>query len=202
MAGGDGVSEPYSTQLTPMPVSAKLAEALVAAQLAAREVEKAGRHQHQNYMYVRADDMIAEGRAALGTAGLSLLTLGWTFEPGETKGGDKHGAAIGRVVIRYLLSHKAGDSLHWTSSTFVVPGNGRPADKAEMGAITENLSYTIRGLLLLPRVDEGTSIETRDDRREESRGHDCLKGEQGRYEERGNKPAPVTIDERETCKRW
>jgi hypothetical protein len=139
-----------------------LAAALVDAQSKAQAVEKASTNTFQKYKYASADAMIAEGREALSLSGLTLMSAGWHFSEGKIETSD--GAAVGRVTISYRLIHKSGHAFDFTSSSFVVPGKGRPADKAEMGAVTENLGYTIRGLLLLPRVDEGASVERRDDR--------------------------------------
>lgn len=144
-------------------MTTELAAALVKAQTEARAVEKTAYNQHHKFNYASADAMIAEGRIALATAGLSLVTLGWKFEPGAI------GDAPGRVVVRYMLTHTSGQALSWESSTFVVPGKGRPEDKAEFGAVTENLGYTLRGLLLLPRVEEGANVSGRDDRSYEPR---------------------------------
>lgn len=140
-----------------------LAEGLVAAQVAARAVEKDRRHDYHKYNYVSAEAMITEGRAALAAGDIALLTLGWAWQtlPTEYAEGDKKRTAPGRVVIQYELRHVSGDATAFESSSWVVPEKGRSIDKAESGAITENLSYTLRGLLLLPRVDEGTSVETR-----------------------------------------
>lgn len=134
-----------------------LAEGLVAAQAAARSVEKDRFHDHHRYAYASAEAMITEGRAALAAGDVALLTLGWDWHAEPT------GETPGRVIIRYALIHASGETREFTSSTWVVPGKGRPLDKAESGAITENLSYTLRGLLLLPRVDERVSVETRED---------------------------------------
>ena len=46
---------------------------------------------------------------------------------------------------------------------------GRPADKAEAAAVTSDLAYTIRGLLLLTRGLEDGSIDGRDDRQYDRR---------------------------------
>jgi len=139
----------------------ELAAAIVRAQREARAVEKTAKHEHHRYWYVSADTMIAEGREALCIAGLALMTCGWRFVAMESPAVGEDVA--GRVVVDYRLVHESGAMVEWTSSSFVIPGKGRPQDKAEMGAITENLSYTIRGLLMLPRVDEGASVETRRD---------------------------------------
>jgi hypothetical protein len=163
-------ARPRAEQYPTPAMSAELAAALVAACKAAEAVEKNKKHDFHKYRYVSADAMIAEGREALGGAGLTLFTAGWRFEPLEVAAGPAadgkapSATVIGRVSIGYRLVHTSGAFFDFGSSSFVVLEKGRPADKAEMGAITENLSYTIRGLLLLPRVDEAVAVERRDDR--------------------------------------
>jgi len=135
-----------------------LAEGLVAAQAAARAVQKKSYNEHHRYAYASAESMILEARESLAAGDLALASIGWKWQALPV------GDTPGRVVIQYELLHApSGETLSFESSTWVVPGKGRPLDKAESGAITENLSYTLRGLLLLPRVDESVSVETRED---------------------------------------
>lgn len=136
-----------------------LAAALVLAQANARAVGLDAKNNHHGYRYASAEGIIMEARGALASAGLALLTLGWDFDGSATSGG-----AIGRVIVRYELVHTSGESKAFQSSSPVVPERGRPADKAEAGALTTNLGYLLRGLLLLPRDDEAASMDQRDDR--------------------------------------
>lgn len=134
-----------------------IATALVKAQGIAKGVEKDARNDFHKYKYASAESMVEEGRQALTAAGLALLTLGW--EPMDASG------RAPRVKVRYLLVHgESGESMTLESSSPVIPEKGRPEDKAEFGALTENLGYFLRGLLLIPRVDEETTVSGRDDR--------------------------------------
>ena len=136
-----------------------LYKALVAAQRAAMAVGKDAENTYHKYKYASAEAVIAEARGALNGAGLALTLLSW----------DRHLPAVGdhphtRIEVHYRLLHEEGVALDLSASSYVIPEKGRPADKAEAGALTTNLSYVLRTLLLLPREDEGTSPDTRDDR--------------------------------------
>uniref|UniRef100_A0A6M3IKW6 Putative Erf family protein n=1 Tax=viral metagenome TaxID=1070528 RepID=A0A6M3IKW6_9ZZZZ len=131
-----------------------MAAALVAAQKSARAVRKDARNQHHGYDYASSESIIDEARVHLSASGLSLITIGWEPVP------------VGAVTVRYLLSHESGESQELVTATPCPEGKGRPIDKAVLGGITVSLSYLLRGLLLLPRLDE-LPVDQRDDR-----GHD------------------------------
>lgn len=133
-----------------------IAAALVTAQKAAHAVEKGSKNTFHRYAYASAEDVIEASRKALAAGDLALLPLG--YEVSED---------CGRLRARYALLHASGDKLELSSETPVVPEKGRPLDKAVATAKTYDLSYLLRGLLLLPRVEEGTEVDARDDR-----GHD------------------------------
>jgi hypothetical protein len=146
--------------------------ALVKAQAAARGVEKSSANQFHRYKYASAEAIIAEARDALNAAGLAVFVESFAYQPYkpdeapppvETKGGKRQAAAVGRVVVRYRVAHESGASLDAVCSSPVIPESGRPEDKAEATALTYNLGYYLRGLLLLPRVEEGTDVDQRDD---------------------------------------
>ena len=128
----------------------QLAPALLEAQRKAQVVTKGARNRHQGYDYASAEAIIGEARAALNAACLVVLTLGWR-------------ALDDRVLVTYVIMHSSGQHLRCECSTPVLPGKGRPEDKAEFASITANLAYFLRGLLLLPRLDEN-AIDQRDDR--------------------------------------
>jgi hypothetical protein len=140
----------------------EMSAALVKAQELSKAVGKDGTNKFHNYKYASAEAMIEEARSALTAAGLALAQVGVRFVEAQTPRAEK--LPIGRVHITYRLIHTSGQVYEFESSTAVIPEKGRPDDKAEFGAITANLGYTLRGLLLLPREDESASPETRDDR--------------------------------------
>lgn len=169
-------------------ISPEMAAAIVDAQQRARAVGKDAKNTFHGYKYASAEAMIEEARGALSDAGLALMQVGWTLEGErcesavETKSG--RGVIVGRVAVVYRLLHKSGAFVEWVASTPVLPERGRPEDKAEMAALTANLGYVLRGLLLLPREDAESSINQRDDRpREETR-----------REERREAPPPAAAD--------
>ncbi len=150
----------------------KLAIALVEAQKKTRALAKDAENRHHRYYYTSSEYMIEACRATLSQCGLSLSLEEWTFEPGEAKGvGGKD--AIGRVQLTYCLLHTSGESRPIRTSTFVCPEKGRPPDKAEFAAMTENLAYTLRSVLLVPRNDDlAEDISGRDDSDYEPRRSD------------------------------
>lgn len=141
---------------------ANLAAALVKAQACAEAVAKSSINSFHRYKFASAEALIEEGRSALSSNGLALMTSSWDVVPSPIEG------ITSRVVVHYLLVHSSGESLELHAETSVLPEKGRPQDKAEATALTYNLGYFIRGLLLLPREEEG-AVDARDDRHREQR---------------------------------
>ena len=155
---------------TPGPVATihpSICAGLLAAQAAVQPVEKDKKNSHHGYSYASAEAIIREGRAALVKGGLSLLTTGWTLNTQQTKYYDdvSKGELFTErlfVVVTYVLCSREA-SFTFSNSTPVLPEKGRPVDKATAAALSYDLAYTLRGLLLLPRVDEATEVDARDD---------------------------------------
>ena len=152
---------------------AKFAAALVKAQQAARSVEKDSSNSFHRYKYASAEAIIDEARGALVSAGIACLSTGWTFvataatdrsPPVVSKDGKPSPVAVGRVFVQYRVLHESGEWMQFEASTPVIPESGRPEDKAEATALTYNAGYFLRGLLMLPRVEEGSQVDERDDR--------------------------------------
>lgn len=135
-----------------------MAAALVAAQRHAQAVAKASKNSFHGYKYASAEALIEESRAALGEAGLAVMPVNWVVVPVTDLEGVKS-----KVQVTYMLVHESGASVTATTETSVLPEKGRPQDKAEATALTYNLGYYLRGLLLLPREEE-SSVDARDDR--------------------------------------
>jgi hypothetical protein len=167
-------------------IPAPLAKALVEAQKAARAVGKDAANAFHKYKYASAEAIIEEARGALSDAGLALIYLGheptqplmapfsiydWINEGGKVSEAMKEEFARApwpttpyRVLIRYVLVHESGSTVPFVDNAAVIIEKGRPPDKAESGALTTSLGYVLRGLLLLPRVEEGTDRDQDDDR--------------------------------------
>lgn len=135
-----------------------LAAALIAAQQAAQGVTKDSKNEFHRYKYASSEAIIEEARAALSSAGLAVLTLGW--KPSEDKT---------TMCVRYRLLALSGELLDFECSTAIVPEKGRPQDKAEATALTYSLGYFLRGLLLLPRVDAEHEVDKRNDTGKEAK---------------------------------
>lgn len=120
----------------------QLMAALAEAQIAVNGVEKNARNEYAGYDYVSADGMVRQLRVALLDAGLAFFRAGWHID------GDK-------VVSEFALVHpKSGAHKIIKAEMPVFEAKGRPLDKAVLGALTTSLSYVLRDLLLVPRVDE------------------------------------------------
>lgn len=158
---GDGPSiEPRGLDVVKR---ATLAAALVEAQRAAHAVSKESRNSFQGYRYASAEAVITEARAALNAAGLSLSVSSATIRAGVAASrlsGDTPPVA----VVVYRLEHESGEHRLVETETPIIEEKGRPLDKAMATARTYSLSYLLRDLLLLPRVEEGTDVDQRDDR--------------------------------------
>lgn len=128
-----------------------LFKALIKAQSIAGSVEKTSKNDFHKYRYASAEAIIVEARAALVEAGLALVCVGWWHKED-------------RLLVEYELLHESGETKSFNCSSPIVVEKGRPQDKAEAAALTYNLGYFLRGLLLLPRVDERDEVDQRDDR--------------------------------------
>ncbi|MBV9311534.1 MAG: ERF family protein [Solirubrobacterales bacterium] len=140
----------------------ELFAAIVAAQGHAQAVAKASYNAFSKYRYASSEDVIAESREALNKAGLALI-------PQTTSVAHEEGRGL-VLKASYRLVHGGGSCL-MVEGSFVIPQNkiGEKApDKAEAAARTYLLAYTLRDLLLLPRVEE-EQVDQRPPQREVSR---------------------------------
>lgn len=133
----------------------ELVKALVQAQKIARAVGKDKSNSFHRYKYASAEAMIEEARGALAESGLAFRCIDSLVLLGE----------IPLLRLTYSLSHISGESEAITSTTPIIEEKGRPLDKAVATAKTYDLGYTLRGLLLLPRVEE--EVDQRDDTKHE-----------------------------------
>lgn len=133
--------------------------ALLIAQSAIQAVAKDSTNTHHRYKYASADDILAASKAALTGAGLVLERMGWRLAVHET-------SQVDHVYVTYRLSHPAsgGERVYPDVPLPVLPGNGRPLDKAVLGALTSLDAYFRVGLLGIPRGDDA-EVSSRDDTR-------------------------------------
>ena len=133
-----------------------MATALLMAQSTMRGVSKDATNSHHRYEYVSAEQMIGAARSALHSAELSLVRTAWHFIDGND-------ARPSLVLCDYTLLHSSGERMDFAGLPWpVIEQNGRPLDKALAGALTTSLSYFLRDLLLIPKVD-GEEVDKRDD---------------------------------------
>lgn len=151
-----------------------IAKRLLAAQRGARDVEKDSTNKHHRYAYASADDIAAEARRALNEAGLALTRIGWVHMPWTEQ-------SPARIRPLYLLVSDEGETWELPEITVpVLPGDGRPEDKAEAAALTYASGYVALGLLQIERVDPKTGVDSRNDdgyRREQERPQSSAKWE-------------------------
>lgn len=138
-----------------------LAKALAAAVKACHSVQKDSQNSFHRYAYASADAIIAEAREALASAELALLPVEATLDGTERDGPDRF-----ELRRTFLLVHSSGESAPLHVRWPVVPDKGRPLDKATAAADTLSLSYLLRDLLLMPRVDPADDVSARDDRQQ------------------------------------
>ncbi len=133
-----------------------LAKALSAARDKCQPAPKDAENAYHKYSYASAEAVITAANDALVKSDLALIPMiddVRTVAPGVT------------VLDRtWILCHSSGESLTLKLVAWpIIPDKGRPLDKALAGALTASLSYRLRDLLMIPRVDPGDDISGRDD---------------------------------------
>jgi hypothetical protein len=145
-----------------------LAGALARAQSNVKMLTKDGantdnRTNTVKYRYTTSEQVIEEARRVLSAEGVAVLTITWRYEPLKNEVDEFSGMTlIGRIHAMHRVWHSSGQYIDCPSSTPVLISKGRPDDKAEAAALTLNLAYFLRGLLLIPRGDDA-AIDQRDD---------------------------------------
>lgn len=157
-------------------------EALLGAQKALEGIEKNGRNDFHNYDYVTAEAMISACRLVLHEAGLVLSAGDVELIP----------CADDMMIVRIgrTLSLAGAETVTFTRDWPAVLSKGRPMDKAVAGALTADLSYTLRDLLLIPRGDEeGVGLD--DTKRSAA---EAKSEPRRRAPAKRSAPAPVAVD--------
>lgn len=135
--------------------TAALYAALAKAQAACAGTEKKSSNAHHRYKYASAEDMIDAATQAMAPHGLALILI--SSEPDDPK-------QPRSLTVRYLMTHESGDSMALGPYSLTVhPDKGRPMDKAITTCLTYLQAYCIRGILNVPRVEEGTERDSTDD---------------------------------------
>ena len=109
----------------------------------------------KGYDYVSAEQMIGSARAALHAAELTVHRA-WQYQQGTD-------STPPMALSTFQVQHSSGarvvfEALPWP----IIEQNGRPLDKALAGALTTSMSYFLRDLLLIPKLD-GEEVDKRDD---------------------------------------
>lgn len=151
--------EPSTLSTPPPPGRPELAKALATAQQKCRAVEKDAYNTFHRYHYASAEAIIAQAKDALAESGLALLPVEQTLS-----GFAREGEGRFELVRRFCLLHSSGEWMPISCAWPVCPEKGRPLDKATAIAATLSLSYLLRDLLLMPRVDPEDDAAARPDR--------------------------------------
>lgn len=124
------------------------------AQQAVSPVAKDARNEFQNFDYASAEAVIQAARAALADGGICVARLGYDLEIQE---------GYWVLCSTYLITGDPSYSAPFVRKFPLVPGKGRPLDKSLAVALTSDLAYTLRDLLLIPRIGVDESIDARND---------------------------------------
>ena len=120
--------------------SGNLWAALMEAQASITGVTKDAKNDWGKYGYTSAEEMIGQCRKALLAHGLAFARTHWDIKDDM-------------VHSHFILVHaESGESLEFGNLMQVVPSKN--PDKSILAALTTVLNYTLRDLLLIPRVDE------------------------------------------------
>lgn len=125
------------------------------AQQQLKAVRKASENKFHGYKYAGAEDVITSSRSVLHDQGLIVMRDSAQLDVRE-------GGKSAVLLSTFIVASKCGQAMVHDQSFPVVPGNGRPMDKAVAAAMTTSMSYFLRDLLMIPRVD-GEEVDTRDD---------------------------------------
>lgn len=134
-----------------------LAAALLMAQAQMRNgVAKDARVDYgKGYDYVSAEQMIGAARAALHLAELTVHRA-WQYQQATDTNPPM-------ALSTFQVQHSSGARLTFEALPWpIIEQNGRPLDKALAGALTTSMSYFLRDLLLIPKLD-GEEVDKRDD---------------------------------------
>lgn len=136
--------------------TAALYAALVKAQAMMRGVEKDGNNQHHGYRYASAEAMMLAALSVMRETGLAFTAIRTRVEPAR-------GPCDAMLIAEYEMIHESGEAKPYFSETPIHVGKGKLFDKALATAKTYDLSYTLRGALTIPRVDEADERDSQDD---------------------------------------
>jgi hypothetical protein len=142
------VEQPPPPAGTRPPPVGRLATALAAAQKRCQPVVRDSVNSYHKFRYASAESVISEGRQALADAELALVPTKFSLD-GCTKEGEQRF----ELTRRFLLVHGSGELLEISITWPVTVEKGMTLGRATAIASTTSLSYVVRDLLLLPRID-------------------------------------------------
>ncbi len=136
-------------------------KALALAHQSLLSVAKDAVNHYSKYRYTSSEAMVSRARKALLDHALVAGRSGWTYS--DISGTADEVAA--KVKSRFFLFHtESGEQLTEEVEFPAIAKKGTSLDKAVAASLTTALSYWLRDLLLIPRIDEPISMNSRDDR--------------------------------------
>lgn len=135
---------------------ATLLTAFAAAQHEARTVMKSARNEERDFSYATAESIIIEAKAILSKHGLAVLPIGTSLRKSDI-------VEVGGVelVSSFVLVHPdSGQERDLGERVWpVVVHHDQTLSDAHASADTSLLAYFLRGLLQMPRVEEGRDLD-------------------------------------------
>ena len=139
-----------------------IVRALLAATKEMESITKGSRNEFHSFNFTGCEQMLAETGPVLARHGLGLFPRSTTH----------HQVGDWTILRREMdLVHESGEREDGLIIEVpVCPGKGRPEDKASLGSASTSLSYLIRDLLRIPRIE--SEVCGRDDTRHEPKPYD------------------------------
>lgn len=159
------------SEITFGPIPASVAVGMLKARRAVQAVAKAAKNEHHGYKYASSEAMMSEGLRALNEGGLVFMRMSHATAQIERprsialEGGgiETVREVVTRLRCTFALVAEDGGTAWITTDNAIVPGKGKPEDKAEFGIQTEAYAYALRDILGIPRGDDSLTPSARND---------------------------------------
>jgi hypothetical protein len=127
-----------------------LFKSLLSAQACMKPVEKDARNDYAKYDYVSAEKIVTDSRDSLHKNGLLFTRQNVNWDDRT-------------VFMTFVLFHpESGERIIDKMTWPITVGKQKPMDKAVAAALTSSLSYWLRDILAIPRVEKGDEVDNPD----------------------------------------
>jgi len=149
------------------PPPAEIAAALATLRVAAvGKSKQAGKgNDSWSYKFAGHGELIAEVQTGMAEVGLSLVVQGWETIDGDPPLAELNAWLVHTSGVSWRLCDKNGNGPRMP----VLEGKGRPLDKATAAALTYCQRYVNLLVPGVPRVDDDTEVNRRNDAHHEPR---------------------------------